>query len=208
MRKNRVNWTQLERNLLRELAKKKISTYEIALRLGRDAETIRRQMVKLGIPRLSRGRALELNYFWKGGQKVDKSGYILVKCPGHPYLTASGYIREHRLIMEMILGRYLLPQEVVHHKDTNHKNNDPDNLILYPSNGEHLKQELTGKIPAWTSEGRASILRAVQRRHEKALQKPPKPPFDRRAWAKVRQRNAKGEFAPQLLVSNDSLSPR
>ena len=166
--KHRRNWTKIELETLRNLAtQQRMSTYDLAKALGRDPETIRKQMVKQNIPRLSRGRAMELNYFWKGGRKTDKDDYILVKCPSHPFSTSDGYIREHRLIMEMVVGRYLLPEEVVHHRDTNHQNNDPDNLILYEKNNEHLKAELTGRIPKWTAQGRANILKAVRLRPRK-----------------------------------------
>lgn len=37
-------------------------------------------------------------------------------------------IDQHRAIMEEKLGRKLRPGELVHHKDENKKNNDPDNL--------------------------------------------------------------------------------
>jgi len=36
----------------------------------------------------------------------------------------------HREVMEQKLGRKLLPGELVHHKDENKRNNDPDNLEL------------------------------------------------------------------------------
>lgn len=194
--KHRRNWAPVEIDRLRDLAtESRMSTYDLAKTLDRDPETIRKCMVKHNIPRLSRGRAMELNYFWQGGRKVDKDGYILVKCPGHPRLNSSGYIREHRLIMEMILGRYLLPTEVVAHKDHNTSNNDPDNLKLYYSNAEHLKEELTGHIPQWTPEGRACILKAITRPHGAnpklqaiALARPPMP------------RSKTGRFLP---VNND-----
>jgi len=196
VRKQRRNWTADEINRLRRLAtSQRMSTYDLATSLSRDPETVRKAMVKYHIPRLNRGRAMELNYFWKGGTKIDKRGYILVKCPGHPFLTSCGYIREHRLVMEMVIGRYLQPQEVVGHNDGNPQNNDPDNLTLYPSNGEHLKADLTGKIPNWTPEGRARILRAIHRQHG------PNPKLQAIAKARPpRARNKLGQFLP---VNND-----
>lgn len=109
-----------------------------------------------------RGSPLEKNYFWKGGRAIDDDGYVLLKSPGHPFATKDGYVREHRLVMEEVLGRYLDPAEVVHHRDRNKQNNRPDNLRVYRTNGEHLKDELTGKTPNYTPEG-------LQRMRENAL---------------------------------------
>jgi hypothetical protein len=39
--------------------------------------------------------------------------------------------------MEKHLGRYLKPEEVVHHIDGNPGNNVLDNLMLFPNDGEH-----------------------------------------------------------------------
>jgi hypothetical protein len=41
--------------------------------------------------------------------------------------------------MEAKLGRYLTPEEVVHHIDGDKENNDPDNLMLFANNGEHTR---------------------------------------------------------------------
>jgi len=60
---------------------------------------------------------------------------------------------EHRLVMEKMIGRYLLPNEVVHHKDKNGKNNHPSNLQLFSENGEHLAYELLRQTPNWSPEG-------------------------------------------------------
>lgn len=50
---------------------------------------------------------------------------------------------EHRRVMEAILGRPLLPNEIVHHKDRNKKNNDPSNLELM-TRADHMKHHLHG----------------------------------------------------------------
>ena len=46
----------------------------------------------------------------------------------------------HREVMEQKLGRKLKSGEVVHHKDENKRNNDPDNLELKANYSEHMKQ--------------------------------------------------------------------
>lgn len=102
---------------------------------------------------------------WKGGRIVDQDGYVLVYCPGHPGARNPDkrYILEHRLVMENHIGRYLLPGEVCHHRNKNRADNRIENLELFSSNPEHLKSELTGKVPKWTSEGKARMQAAVNR---------------------------------------------
>jgi len=73
---------------------------------------------------------------WKGGKSKSKDGYIHIWCPTHPH-AKSGYVREHRLVMEKHLGRTLLPTEVVHHINQNHSDNRIENLILFENNGKH-----------------------------------------------------------------------
>lgn len=96
---------------------------------------------------------------WKGGRLVDKDGYILIYCPNHPYTRKprKKYVLEHRLVMEHHLKRYLKPSEVVHHHNKNKADNQIENLGLFSKNAEHLKHELTGKIPNWTDDGKRRI---------------------------------------------------
>jgi len=83
---------------------------------------------------------------WTGGRRIRKDGYIVIVAPDdHPYPSetkASGlkYILEHRLVMETELGRYLEPEEVVHHKDENPSNNNIDNLQLFASQADHIRE--------------------------------------------------------------------
>lgn len=57
---------------------------------------------------------------------IDPNCYVRVSRP-----TGGGYILEHRLVMERILGRSLFPKERVHHKNGNRADNNPGNLELW-----------------------------------------------------------------------------
>jgi hypothetical protein len=84
------------------------------------------------------GRTKEQNPNWKGGKYKDQDGYIYVRCTDHPHASNRGYVFEHRLVMEKHLGRYLEPEEVVHHIDGNKENNKIENLSLFANNGNHI----------------------------------------------------------------------
>lgn len=129
----------------------------IADEIGYSEEHVRLKMKALGIPRLSVKAPMERNHFWRGGRTIDKHGYVLVKSPGHPHATSGGYVREHRIVMEKMLGRLLDPSEVVHHRDKNPANNDPSNLELFARNSDHLRAELKGQIPKWSDAGRKKL---------------------------------------------------
>lgn len=133
---------------LRELHAQRMSCREIAEVFGCHEEVIRMRLIGLGLDRLPAKARPEKNYFWQGGYAVDEDGYILEHCPDHPQATAGGYVRQHRLVMEKMLGRYLTPQEVVDHRNRDTSDNDPGNLELYRSNADHLAATLTGlKLP-------------------------------------------------------------
>ena len=63
--------------------------------------------------------------------------YKRIFMPGHPTSTADGWMKEHRYMAELKLGRLLKPEEVVHHIDENKFNNDQDNLMVFKTNADH-----------------------------------------------------------------------
>jgi 5-methylcytosine-specific restriction endonuclease McrA len=79
------------------------------------------------------------HYKYKGGRKQGEYNQVLQS--DHPYASKEGYVLKHRLIMEQYLGRYLDPQEVVHHiiplKDGG--TDDITNLQLLNSQSEHMQ---------------------------------------------------------------------
>lgn len=56
----------------------------------------------------------QFNGNWKGARTRHKAGYIMLHAPGHPRArTGSRYVFQHILVMEEMLGRHLLPDEMV-----------------------------------------------------------------------------------------------
>lgn len=72
-------------------------------------------------------------------KKIKRSGYWYLYFPEHPFSGKQGYIAEHRVVIEKSIGRYLTPQEAVHHIDNDRANNSLDNLQLFATHGEHTK---------------------------------------------------------------------
>jgi hypothetical protein len=78
---------------------------------------------------------------WRGGKTISK-GYVYIYVPDHPFATHHGYVPEHRLAMEEKLGRFLLPEESIHHIDRNTMNNVPENLALFTKENFHRKHHI------------------------------------------------------------------
>ena len=94
-------------------------------------------------------RSAEDHPGWKGGRILGKHGYVEVYAPLHPVARKStGRVSEHRLVLEVVLGRYLRSTEVVDHRDNHPRHNWPDNLRLYATNADHLRATLTGREKA------------------------------------------------------------
>lgn len=68
-----------------------------------------------------------------GSRFVDHMGYARIYAPFHPAAAKSNrHVAEHRLVMELKLGRYLVKGEQVHHlRHWEKSNNSIENLELW-----------------------------------------------------------------------------
>ncbi len=77
----------------------------------------------------------ELAPRWQGGRSISSEGYVLIHAPGHPRATPNGYVFEHILVLEKILGRPILVTECPHHINGVKTDNSPGNLMLFATKG-------------------------------------------------------------------------
>jgi len=76
------------------------------------------------------------------GFHINSRGYRLIKKRDHPYATKAGWVREHRLVMEAHLGRYLREDEWVHHINHIKADNRLENLKLFDNHKHHVRIDM------------------------------------------------------------------
>ena len=72
-----------------------------------------------------------------GRKKKRSDGYVAIYFPDHPKSNGEGFIMEHVLIMECLIGRHLQENEVVHHINFKRDDNRKENLQLMTAS-EHM----------------------------------------------------------------------
>ena len=139
--------------------------HQAAAILGVSKNTVARRAQEWGIranqqppPRAKFG---DENWNWRGGRRLI-GGYYYIYAPLHPRATKQGAVAEHRLVMEEKMGRFLAVDEVVHHLDGNARNNTPENLAVFRTNADHIRESLKGRCPKWSPENREKMLSALQ----------------------------------------------
>ena len=141
------------------------SSAQISKIVGFSSRYVRKVATRLSLDRLHCGaQPGKENHQFVYGRRIDHDGYARVTAPtNHPYALhrpnrpGGHVILEHRLVKELEIGRYLLPLEIVDHKDGLTLHNAPSNLRLFSSNGEHLNATLTERPKLISESGRQNI---------------------------------------------------
>lgn len=127
----------------------------------------------------TRSQSGDKNPNFTGGRYVDDKGYIRVLMPDHPHQNA-GYVYEHRLVAEAVIGRYLQPGETIHHINEIKIDNRWENFYLTtPSEhsaihreGKKQKKERRDKMREGAKRRAKSGQRGSGGRFVKAAEKP------------------------------------
>lgn len=84
------------------------------------------------------------------GRYVNNFGYVMLHKPDDPGADPKGYVRDHRYVMEQMLGRRLKQGEDVHHKNHDRTDNRPENLeVIWRSQHGRLHGHPKGVPLSW-----------------------------------------------------------
>ena len=79
----------------------------------------------------------QLSHNWKGGIIFTDHGYVQLRDPKHPRSNLRGYVYEHILVVEDVIGKKIPNNAEIHHVDGNGMNNKNRNLVLCNDSNYH-----------------------------------------------------------------------
>jgi len=87
---------------------------------------------------------------YMGGHTTIYGGYVYELVPHHPLANRWGFVAQHRLVGEDLIGRPLIQhvdpsvRECVHHRDENRLNNAPENLevLTFSAHRKHHTRKM------------------------------------------------------------------
>lgn len=120
--------------------------------------TIHKWVRKLGLPVKSKSDYKQplgrRHWNYKGGFYINSAGYKLVLMPNHKRADLKGYVYEHYIVAEKIMGREITGVENIHHINHKRSDNRPQNLMIFPSCREHSKYEALCRHEEWKKYGK------------------------------------------------------
>lgn len=111
----------------------------VALKNSRHAKQVKGRPLKYIHGHHAFHKKGKLHSQWKGGRLLFM-GYVVVYMPSHPR-ARKGYVFEHIVIMEKLLGRMIGTDEHIHHINGERGDNAPGNLLLFKSHSAHHAYE-------------------------------------------------------------------
>lgn len=97
-----------------------------------------------------------MSHRWNGGVSLH-DGFVRVPGNGHPRQDEGGYVLEHLLVVERAMGKPLPQTAIIHHVNTNQKDNRPSNLVVCEDQAYHML--LHQRLRAFYACGHASWIK-------------------------------------------------